>query len=221
VTWATFVTVVVSVLLAVVGYVATYVYNLRLAQRKDRLDHVNRQLSELYGPLVALATAGETTWAGFRRLYRPGVSYWGSQPPPTDEEAAAWRLWMTEVFTPLNERIFEVVTNNAELLVESEMPRPLLDVCAHVAGYRPVVRSWKDGDTSLNTSTSNFDGRQLVEYALTRFRALKLEQRRLIGSSADLAVATQERKVAINGSASGTTVGTGDSGDSGDSGDAY
>ena len=180
--WTTTITLFVSVLLAVSGYVATYSYNLRLAQRKDRLEHINRQLSDLYGPLVALATAGNTSWRGFRKLYRPGVyGYWGSEPPPTDEEAAAWRLWMTEVFMPLNERIFEVVTNNAELLVESQMPQPLLDVCAHVAGYRPVLRSWKEGDTTRNTSTSEFNSLGLEEYALTRFEALKLEQRQLMG----------------------------------------
>ncbi len=181
--WATGITVVVSVLLAVGGYVATYLYNLRLAQRKDRLEHVNRQLSELYGPLVALTTSGESAWTEFRKLYRPGVAFWGTQPPPTDDEAAAWRLWMTEVFMPLNERIVDVVTNNAELLEETQMPQPLLDVCAHVAGYRPVLWSWANGDTTRHFSTSNFNGRELAEYALTRFETLKVEQRRLMGAS--------------------------------------
>jgi hypothetical protein len=55
------------------------------------------------------------------------------------------------------------------------------------------LRSWHEGDTVLHTSTSNFDGRQLADYALTRFKALKLEQRKLFGSSADLAAATQSR----------------------------
>lgn len=181
---ATTITVLVSVLLAVLGYIATYAYNLRLAQRKDRLEHINKQLSDLYGPLVALTTSGLSAWTGFRQLYRPGVPFWGAEPPPTDEEAAAWRLWMREVFMPLNERIFDVVTNNAELLVESQMPQPLLDVCAHVAGYRPVLRSWMEGDTRRHTSTSDFNGRELSDYALARFEALKLQQRELMGASA-------------------------------------
>jgi hypothetical protein len=179
--WATVVTVIASVLIAVLGYFATYAYSLRLAQRKDRLDHINRQLSDLYGPLVALSTSGESAWRGFRRLYRPGISYFGTDPPPNDAELAAWRLWMTEVFMPLNEQMFEVITNNAELLVESEMPQPLLDVCAHVAGYRPVLKSWAAGDTSRNTSVINFNGRELADYALSRYTALKIEQRELMG----------------------------------------
>lgn len=186
------ITIFVTVLLAVSGYVATYAYNLRLAQRKDRLEHVNRQLSDLYGPLVALTTSGMSAWIGFRQIYRPGITFWRADPPPTDAEAAAWRLWMTEVFMPLNERIFDVITNNAELLVESQMPQPLLDVCAHVAGYRPVLRSWKDGDTTHHTSTSNFNGRELAHYALTRFTALKVEQRELMGRSARVTVSDDQ-----------------------------
>ena len=173
-------TVFASVLVAVLGYVATYLYSLSLAKRKDRLDHINRQLSDLYGPLVALTTSGESAWRGFRRIYRPGMAYFLDEPPPTDDELAAWRLWMTEVFMPLNERIFEVITNNAELLVESEMPQPLLDVCAHVAGYRPVLKSWADGDTTQHTSVVNFNGRELADYALSRYTGLKIEQARLI-----------------------------------------
>jgi hypothetical protein len=42
--WTTAVTVSTSVLIALSGYVATYVYGLRLARRKDRLERVNRQL---------------------------------------------------------------------------------------------------------------------------------------------------------------------------------
>jgi hypothetical protein len=66
--------------------------------RKDRLDRVNRQLSELYGPLYALDRAGYRLWQVFRS--RHGRDFWGSDHPPTTVEAAARRLWMTTVFSP-------------------------------------------------------------------------------------------------------------------------
>ena len=50
--------IVVSVLVALIGYVVKYFNDLRLAQRKDRLDRVSHQLSDLYGPLFALNAAG-------------------------------------------------------------------------------------------------------------------------------------------------------------------
>jgi hypothetical protein len=42
------VTLVVTVFVAAFGYGATYLTNVRLARRKDHLDWINRQFSELY-----------------------------------------------------------------------------------------------------------------------------------------------------------------------------
>jgi hypothetical protein len=43
----------VTIAVAVIGYIGTYGNNLRLAQRERRLERINRQLAELYGPLLA------------------------------------------------------------------------------------------------------------------------------------------------------------------------
>ena len=63
--WTTGLTIAVSVLLAFAGYLVTYAYNLRLAQRKDRLERVNKQLSNLYGPLYALVSSSQACWKAF------------------------------------------------------------------------------------------------------------------------------------------------------------
>lgn len=180
--WKTTLTVSVSVLLALTGYLATYLYNLRLAQRKDRLERIDRQLSDLYGPLLALITAGNSSWDAFRSRYRPSVrSFWRDPPPPTAEEAAAWRLWMREVFMPLNVRIVDVVTMHADLLIETEMPKCLLDACAHVAAYRAVLKQWEEGDFSEHVSVLNFPSAELLRYASVSFVHLKSEQDFLLG----------------------------------------
>jgi hypothetical protein len=179
--WTTVVTVSASVLIALTGYVATYVYGLRLARRKDRLERVNRQLSECYGPLLALVSSGSAAWNEFREVYRPSrAGFWDGSPPPTRQEGDAWRLWMTEVFMPLNERTVDVITNHADLLIESEMPQCLLDACAHVAAYRPVLKRWEQGDFSENTSLINFPSKELLEYVSAAFVGLKAEQTELL-----------------------------------------
>ena len=104
--WKTLATLLVTVALAFAGYVVTYRNSVKLSQRNERLDRIDRQLRELYGPLFALVSASGEAWSGFRRIYRPGISsYWRSEPAPTEQEAAAWRLWMVEVFMPLNTRM--------------------------------------------------------------------------------------------------------------------
>jgi len=63
-------TLLVPLFVAVLAAVAAYLYNLRLAQRKDRLERTDRQLKELYGPLFALVSVSTITWKEFVDVYR-------------------------------------------------------------------------------------------------------------------------------------------------------
>jgi hypothetical protein len=180
--WTTGLTIAVTVLLALLGYAATYGNNLRLAQRKDRLDRINKQLSDFYGPLLALVSSGDSCWQAFRTRYRPGTQFfWDVDPPPTEEEAAAWRLWMVEVFMPLNAAMADVITQHADLLDEPDMPPALLEACAHVKAYRPVLKRWETGDFSEHTSVTNFPSSDVRRFASEGFARLKTEQRELLG----------------------------------------
>jgi amino acid transporter len=181
-------TITVSVVLAVVGYIATYVYGLRLAQRKDRLDRVNRQLSEFYGPLLALVSASQSSWEAFRGRYRPVPrSFWSDDPPPTAEDQAIWRLWVTEVFMPLNLEMVDVVTHHADLLDERQMPPGLLTLCAHVASYKPVVKQWEKGDFTEHTAVINFPSAELLLFASEGYSRIKMQQSDLLGPPKPLA----------------------------------
>jgi hypothetical protein len=182
----------VGVLVAAFGYLAKHASDLRLAQRNDRLNRINRQLSDFYGPLLALTESSEESWDAFRKRYRPGSdereSFWRLEPPPTEDDVLIWRLWMTTVFMPVNERITQLVLEHADLIEEPEMPSCLLAVCAHVSGYQAIIKQWESGEISLaredNISLVNFPGQELADYAATRFGRLKAEQGALLGARA-------------------------------------
>ena len=72
----------IPALVAVAGYLITYRNNLRLNERKDRLDRVTRQLSDFYGPLFATVSASQAAWEVFRNQYRPGGAFWDESGPP-------------------------------------------------------------------------------------------------------------------------------------------
>jgi hypothetical protein len=61
----------VDVVVAQIGYFVTYRTNLRLAQRNDRLERINRQLREFYGPLLALTRSNDQSLQVFQKRYRP------------------------------------------------------------------------------------------------------------------------------------------------------
>jgi hypothetical protein len=173
---------VVTVLLALGGYWFTRWNSLRLAQRTARLERVERQLREFYGPLFANVAAARMGWQSYQHRVNPeayGTSWPNEEPPP--EEQAAWRLWMTEVFMPLNLEMERVVVEKSDLLEESEMPPSLLQLCAHVEAYKTVIKRWENHDFSEHTSVIDFPAREVAEYVGTRFSVLKDEQMRLLG----------------------------------------
>ncbi|MGW7252896.1 hypothetical protein [Streptomyces sp. NPDC054834] len=169
----------VTVVVAATGYVATYLTSLRLTRRKDHLDRVNRQLSELYGPLYAQSEALNQAWEKFDARYR---AKWVRSVPATAEWAATWRLWMSTVFMPLNRRMVETIVTHADLLIEGKMDDSLKELCAHVACYEPIVARWQeDGFDSVHyddhvSIAGNFQDKKLVKYLQDSFESLKVEQ---------------------------------------------
>jgi hypothetical protein len=188
-TWLEVVTL-ISVFVAAIGYFIKYRIDLKLHQRNDRLARINRQLSEFYGPLLALTQSSEESWRAFRNRYRPpgDKSFWRSDPPLTTEDAIAWRLWMTTVFVPVHEQMMALVLKHADLIEEPEMPPCLLTLCAHIHGYQAILKEWETGEISIaredNISVVNFPGQELSAYAAAAFGRLKAEQSRLLGAAA-------------------------------------
>jgi hypothetical protein len=178
--WQTALTLFVPATVVAVSWFVAFQHNLRLAERRDQLDRVTSQLRDFYGPLFAMASAGASSWSVFRSIYRFEVdSYWNDPPPPTAEEAVAWRLWMTEVFMPLNRQMQQIVVARADLLEESEMPGCLLDLCAHVAAYEPILKRWERSDFSDHFPPLPFPP-TLFPYLSTSFSRLKGKQRILL-----------------------------------------
>ena len=177
-----FATLGVTLFVAFAGFAFAYWNNLRLSLRKDRLDRVSQQLGELYGPLLAINTTKEATWDLFRERYRPGYQYFweAGEEPPSEDEAKAWRLWMTEVFMPLNRQMVDVIRSRADLLDDAEIPKPLLDVCAHVASYEVVLKRWEAGDFTENVALANFPRKDELQFLSDRFIRLKREQQKLL-----------------------------------------
>jgi hypothetical protein len=171
-----------TLLIALVGFGAKYLNDKKIAQSKGRLDRVNQQLRLLYGPLYATDQAARTVWIQFRSKYRPAQkSYWGSSPPPTKEEAEAWRLWMTEVFMPLNLLLEKTIVENADLLIEEKIPDCLLLLGAHVSAYKAVLKKWENQDYTEHTSLVNYPWEDVCAYVETSFMSLKREQAKLLG----------------------------------------
>lgn len=169
-----------AILIALLGAALKYLNDIQLARRKDRLDRISQQLKLLYGPLYALDQAARVAWLAFRSLHRAGTSFWNAEPPPTEDDKAAWRLWMTAVFMPLNRRMVDAIISNANLLVEPQIPKCLLDLCAHVSAYEAIVKQWQASDFSRHVSVLNYPWAEVSSYVSNSYQALGAEQDQLL-----------------------------------------
>lgn len=171
----------ITVALAFIGYLATYLNNLATARRKDRLERISSQLRNLYGPLLITEQSAAAAWSAFRMKYRPGRSYWGDATPPTEEEAAAWRLWMSEVFMPLNLRMEQTLLANADLIDAEVMPDSVLALEAHIASFKPLLKRWEEKDYSQHKPLLGFPGEELRTHVVKTYEQLKRKQQKLLG----------------------------------------
>jgi hypothetical protein len=181
----------VTITLALIGYLATYVINIRVAQRRDRLDLVTKQLSDFYGPLYIASQAGEIVYTTFLAKVHEADQLQPGAPPSAlelfhagstlpDEEFAEWRLWNEAVFGPLDGAREKIILENAYLITDLDTPQCLLDFVAHASANRAMMRKWAAGDLREQEPAIPFPA-GLKSYIETRYDELKNEQLELLG----------------------------------------
>jgi hypothetical protein len=171
---------IVTILLALLGYSATYLNNLRLAKRADRLKFVTTQIDELYGPLYVITQTSQILFqASIARESQEGETANGDT-AATSDKLSERRIWIEEVFQPLNSQLEQVIINKAHLIIEEEMPQCLKRFLAHSAGYKAVIKKWEQGDFTEYSSVIDYP-LEIEEYAESSYSTLRKRQQKLIG----------------------------------------
>jgi hypothetical protein len=165
-----------TILLALVGYLATFMSAQVLARRKDKLDLVNRRLNEFYGPLYVASQAGNIAYRSLLNRMGKAQSF-----PILDSEMKEWMLWMTTIFMPLNDEREKIIIKKAYLIIEEQMPQCLLDFVTHVVGYKAVMARWAEGDYTERRSTIGWPP-EFDLYVERSYAALKAQQTYLLHS---------------------------------------
>ncbi len=165
---------ILTILLAFAGYLMTFLSARMLARRRDKLKLVNKRLNEFYGPLYVASEAGNIAYRAL--LNRQGKE---KSDPILDSEMKEWMLWMTTIFTPLNDIREKIIIEKAYLVVEERMPQCLLDFVTHVVGYKAVLAKWAEGNYVERRSTIGWPP-EFDIYVRRSYAALKAEQTSLM-----------------------------------------
>ncbi len=177
--------VIVGALIAVIGWLVAHFSKLHFEKRSARLNRINDQLKNLYGPLMATLTANNETWEAFTKKHWPShglKGYFGKGADTlSEEELSRWRTWMVHVFHPLNERIEKVIIENIHLIEGDEIPDSFTKPLSHVSAYRAVKFQWDKENYSEYLSVNNWPTQELLNDVKPIFLALSHEQSKLLG----------------------------------------
>lgn len=171
---------VVTVFIALFGYLVTYWNDLRISKRREQLDLVNKRISEFYGPLYVSTQASQKAYLALLKKLGRSAVFDDSKPKATKADLEEWRIWVKSVFMPNNERIEKLIVEKAYLIHEQNMPDCLLDFITHLSGYKAILNKWDSGDFSENLSVVDFPV-EIQGYASESYQQLKEKQLELIG----------------------------------------
>ena len=134
-----------AILLAVTGYIAKHLSELRVRRYDARFAFVTAQLRDLYGPLYLLSAGNDRSWIEFRRTFRPGRPMIAPDDPLSQPEKDEYLRWLETVFIPCNTKMRSVIEGNAHLFMEGKAPEFILELLAHFDELNVVLSKLKDG----------------------------------------------------------------------------
>lgn len=168
------------VLIALIGFLFTYIHTRRLQRRNDRLAWLNRQLGELYGPLFTLSESARISYQTFVKRHPGAVEDGPLWDAPTREFTRDWQQWMAHAFQPTNRRMAELLLDHGDLLVDESVPVCISTFLAHVASYEVLLQAWERDESSELLAAVDYPP-TFTTYVADNYGALKQRQARLIG----------------------------------------
>ncbi len=133
----------VTVIVGGISWLVNHYLAIRLRKRIETAQFLERQIGELYGPLVGLIEHSHTIYGILRKKLRQP----GQQPIDmsklTREEGKVWDFFQEQFFIPINGEIRELIRTKTHLLEFGEMPDSFLIFLEHEAHYSCLHPMWK------------------------------------------------------------------------------
>lgn len=137
----------------IIGFFS-YVYTTLDNKRKDELEFVRGQITDLYGPLYTLSAAFETVWDSLGRKH---ANLWQDpSKPPRREKVRLWRNLLNGVVEPLNDQIDNVLLSSKQTIRCPAVRDALHNFVAFAQSVKLLIGTWKsDADVNDVTKQDN------------------------------------------------------------------
>lgn len=170
----------VTIILAFFGYFVTHLNNVSLNQSKNKLEYINKQLNELYGPLLVITESTEIAFNHFlSKMRNKGFPTIDEFAPNEGDHFSEWRIWVENVLMHLNMRLETIIIEKSYLISEHDIPLCFKNFIAHNSDYKIIIEKWKNNIFDEYKATLEFP-KEIKLYAKTNYDKLKRKQLQLM-----------------------------------------
>ena len=167
-----------------IGWLVTSLLQQRREERNARLEarlaFAERQLEELYGPLVALLCEGRQVFTELlRTLGRNHVFIEGRGLP--EDEQRTWLYWTEKSFLPRNRSIRDLLTAKLHLVDGPDFPESYMRFFQHESSWAIHHARWRDEQVPYTWHSSVAWPRDFENEVLATFKTLKMRHAELLG----------------------------------------
>jgi hypothetical protein len=176
---------VIAAAVSALGWAINHILASRAERRKARLTarlaHVERQLSELYGPLVFLIHEGRAIFSDLLQSFGRNYVFVAGQPLP-ENELATWLFWVDLDLMPRNSKIQSILASNAHLIVGEELPASYVKFLDHHNSWKIHHERWKREGVKYQWHSKINYPMEFASEVVATFRHLMKTHAELIGA---------------------------------------
>ena len=138
----------IAAAMTITGWLVSHNLDLRrqraLHQLRSRIEFIEKQLEQLYGPLNILVLESERSFKELLRvLPRAGSVVFEDGKDLTPEEQETWRFWVEQDLLPRNERIKDLLMTKMHLVDGNSIPKSYLRFIDHHNAWAIHHRRWQ------------------------------------------------------------------------------
>jgi len=181
---ATITVAIIAATVSVAGWAANYSFSRIADSRRQRIEglmaHVEKQLSDLYGPLTFLIIEGGASHKDLlSTLGRDQVFQSNAQ--LSTQERELWLFWVDNDFMPRNEAVQRLLSSNAHLIDGETVPVSYKTFIDHYNSWRVTHLRWKQQGVEYSWHSKIDWPKEFNEDIQSTFTELKQKHAKLVG----------------------------------------
>jgi len=176
---------IIAAAVSAIGWFANSLLSSRTDRTRARLaaqlSHVEKQLSELYGPLAFLVYEGKASFEDLLSTLGRRYVFKGDVPLP-DPELRLWLFWVDHDLMPRNAALQSLLEKQTHLIEGDGLPESYVAFLQHYNSWRVRHERWKEEGVEYSWHSNINWPRQFEVDVLEAFHRLKRKHSELVGA---------------------------------------